>query len=94
MAISAVGGAEPCAVCDKIFNSLDPSTYPPTCSKECWLIWTKVVNHKGESCWIPGCIEVFCGIRTPGYCVECEVFKIEEEIKKRGLNKNDLIGNY
>ncbi len=85
---------EKCVVCGNDYNSSDPKTRPPTCSESCRWIWVNAVDHKGEPCWIPGCLEVFCGTRTSGYCHECEVFKIEEEIKKRGLNKEVLIGNY
>ncbi len=85
---------ENCAVCWKEYNSFDPAAHPPTCSKICFDLWISVINHKGTTCWVPDCMEVYCGIRTPGRCQECEVFKIEEEIRKRGLNKDVIIGNY
>lgn len=85
---------EKCAVCGKDYNPFDPLAWPPVCRKICWLKWVYLTDHKGQSCWVPGCLEVYCGTRTDGYCYKCEVFKIEEEIRKRGLNKETLIGNY
>lgn len=84
-----------CAVCGNKYNDADPSTRPPACSEDCWNIWIKMVDHREEPCWIPGCLEVYCGIRTPGYCFECDVFKVEREIQKRGINKDALLwGSY
>lgn len=85
---------EKCLICGKEFNSFDPLAHPPTCSKDCWWLWITVVDHKGRPCWIKDCLEVSCGIHNSGYCQDCQVFKIEEEINKRGLNKGALIGNY
>lgn len=85
---------EKCVACGKAYNRFDPTTYPPTCSEGCWWFWINVADHRNEPCWIQGCLEVYCGIRTEGYCYECDVFKVEQEIKRLGLNKKDLIGNY
>lgn len=74
-----------CVICEKPYNPSDPSSRPPICSDEhCWWLWTKVQDHRGAPCWIAGCLEVFCGTRTQGYCSECDVFKTNEEIKKGG----------
>ncbi len=81
-----------CVVCWKEYNDADPVVRPPTCSERCWWFWTHVVDHRDEPCWIS--LEVNCGIRTEGYCYECDVFKVEEEVKRLGLNKDDLIGDY
>lgn len=81
-----------CKVCGKEYNDADPASRPPTCSENCFWLWTHVVDHKGKSCWIS--LEVYCGTHSTGYCYECRVFKVEQEVKKLGLNKDDLIGNY
>ncbi len=62
------------------------------CSDECFKFFTLAFvceDRKEQPCWIS--LEVFC--RT-GDCLNCEVYKVELEIKRRGLNKADLIGNY
>ena len=86
--------ADRCPVCGEEYSPFNPSANPPACSKEYWFFWTTVWDHRGNPCWITGCLEVFCGIRTPGYCCECDVFKTEEEIKKRRIDKDELFGNH
>lgn len=85
---------ERCVICEKEYNDYNPMSRPPTCSVVCWEKLIYEIDHQGKPCWIPGCLEVFCGTHTDGICYKCEVFKIEEEIKKRGLDKEALIGKY
>lgn len=81
-----------CEVCRSEHDGSDSANRPgnpPTCSGNCFLEWINKVDHRGKSCWVS--LEVFC--RNPR-CIDCEVFKVEAEVFKRGLNKADLIGNY
>ncbi|MBI2450144.1 MAG: hypothetical protein HYV47_01255 [Candidatus Nealsonbacteria bacterium] len=88
---SAIGQIDRCPICKSEFINRD---YHPTCSKACWWIWVNAVSHREAPCWLDGCLEVYCGIRTPGYCHECDVFAVRDEIKKRGLDEDTLFGNY
>ena len=88
---TAVGESEKYHICHKFYNPLDSLVYPPTCSQECWWIWTHAIHHGGSPCWIPGCSEVDCGVRTPGYCDGCKVFKAE---KSKGKYKDSPKESY
>ena len=83
-----------CSVCQREYNAADPLARPPTCSESCWRFWTHIIDHSKEPCWIPGCLEVSCGVITPGYCWQCEIFITKEVLRERGIDKNRLIGNY
>lgn len=84
-----------CPICDKEYTY---SNYHPACSKSCWEIWTEIIEHRGAPCWLDGCLEVSCGISAmtseSGHCSACRVFKTEQEIRRRGLDKGNLFGNY
>lgn len=92
-----------CCICGESINKLDPAAFPPACSKECFWILTHAVSHKNTPCWISA--EILCEVgeafqgtsevfyRT-GYCDDCRIFKTETEVRKRGLDKEKLIGNY
>lgn len=86
---TAIGEPENCPICGKFYNPLDPLTRSPTCSQACWQIWIKFIHHGGFPCWIAGCKEVDCGVRTPGYCDGCEVFKVEQAKGKRKEERNN-----
>lgn len=85
---------EKCVFCKREYSSADPVTRPPTCSESCWGRWICSVDHREGPCWMPGYLEVYCGIRTPGHCYKCDIFRVEREIKKKRQNKDILIGNY
>ncbi len=78
-----------CPVCK---NPVPKERNDLVCSEECFKFfnnsWARD-ERKEKSCWIS--LEVFC---YTGNCLECRVYQTELEIKKRGLNKDELIGNY